>query len=158
MKFQDVAKRLLRFNLNKSFTKAFTPGVLSSIPDMIEARIYSSGVTGDGVKLKTDFSKGSSFYSENTVYRKTKKGQKTSNVTLRDSGEFWNSAQARSNSGFLTVKANFEKETGHIHENFMDQFDTDTDFENSVLSLTVEEKYEIANKLKPSILNDIRNL
>jgi hypothetical protein len=142
--FGEIAKdfKKLKFiDLFEDFAKRKT--INDQIINTIKKRLFADGVTGDGVKLRTDNALSGDFYSLLTERVKKFEGQKISNVTLKDTGEFYDSFVTLINKQFLIIDADFNKDDGHIQKNFTSQFGTADKFEESVLSLTDEELVKI---------------
>jgi len=126
---------------------------------IIQKRLYYKGETVEGDKLRTDFAKSSNkrlkgtkgFYSRNTETIKKSKGQKIDNVTLNDTGEFYESFKTDFKSNSLELSADFRD----IYDNFKDSFSSDTKFEDAILDITDEEKEQLFDFMYPLILEKI---
>lgn len=86
--------QLLARRLNKIVDVAVTSSS-KEIADAIRTRLYGFGIDGVGVPLKP--------YHADTITRKKKKGQKTSNTTLRDSGAWYSGIFATSSNAIVTI-------------------------------------------------------
>lgn len=128
--------------LNKVSKKIFE---MSEIQDFIinniQDRLENTGVDAFGNRLITDFAKsqGSRSYSKNTKTIKKAKGQNYSNVTLKDTGTFYNSFKIAANNTFYTINANFNKSKNNIFQNFQDSYTDINDFQKSILNLNDNE-------------------
>lgn len=141
--FADIAKEYKKLSIIDYFeTFARQKSINDKVVNAIKKRLYATGVTGSGDKLKTDNAKDG-FYSPYTEWVKTIAGQKTSNVTLKDTGEFYDSIITMANKFEFIIDANFEKDDGHIQRNFTKMFSGSESFEESVLSLTSQELLDI---------------
>lgn len=107
----------------------------------IQKRLFQTGKDNKGNELNTDTAlwQKTDFYSNNTKAIKKSKGQKISNVTLFDTGDFYDSFQIAEKKTFIELKANFNKPDGNIFENFTKSYSNFTDFETAILSLSDEE-------------------
>lgn len=136
--------------LNKVSKKIFE---MSEIQDFIinniQDRLENTGVDAFGNRLITDFAKsqGSRSYSKNTKTIKKAKGQNYSNVTLKDTGTFYNSFQMVLSNTFYSLKANFNKDNNNIFANFQDSYDNFEKFQNAILNLNDAEMKLFINEL-----------
>jgi len=130
------------------------------IIDTIQDRIFMTGEVADGTELRTDAAPDGEFYSPNTVKIKKQDGKQTKNVTLSDSGEFYESWDVDVMDTFFEVKADFEKRGGidHIGDNFTALFNSNQDFETQVLMFT-DEEFDLFIKeiFKPRFLQVYKN-
>jgi hypothetical protein len=62
-------------------------------------------------------------YALKTIWIKRKKGQKTDVVTLKDTGEFYESFRVRITENGYEILADFEKADENILDNFTNEFD-----------------------------------
>jgi len=135
--------------------------------DKIINRLYYRGEDIKERKLQTDVSKLEGFdpsYAKYTILVKEglkkridgkKKGDsRTSNVTLSDQGNFYESFALEVRSTFAEITAQFEKTDGHIQENFEMSYATEEEFEENILNLTDDE----INQLLDIMSNDIESL
>jgi len=118
--------------------------IQSFVLETIRKRIYQSGIVGSGQKLKTD--KSRSFdYSDATMKLKDWFNQRNENVTLNDTGAFYNSFKFTLNLFGFEIDANFKD----IHNNFTMLYPSKAEFEKDVMSLT---DTEIDNLMETKIL------
>lgn len=120
------------------------------IIETVQNRLYDSGEDSEGQELQTDIAKmqRKGFnYSLNTRKIKRSEGKKFSNVTLKDTGEFYESWQIAAKKTFAEIKANFKKDGGNIFENFQDSYTNQSDFEKKILSLSTEEMNVFLKKI-----------
>ena len=128
--------------------------------ELIQTRLYDKGVDSDNKELQTDTSKiragnRSNYYSDTTVFIKGQKGQKASNVTLKDTGSFYNSMYIDIQKQFYEVKANFKD----IFDNFELSYSGSKDFEDAILNLTEQEfDYFISSTFLLILQNKIKEL
>lgn len=150
--FATVAK-VFEFDFNHELNEIFTSkNIQNWIIKTEQNRLYKSGQTGDLIILKTDNSAPGMPYSFATMDVKSFYGQRISNVTLKDKGEFYSSFRIALNLFGFEINADFEKEDGHIQKKFTNQFSSKAKFEESVLSLTDEElKTMIETMIIPKI-------
>jgi len=125
---------------------------------IIQKRLYNIGVDAENKKLSTDYSGDlSEFYANSTFKIKKDIGQKYDNVTLHDSGTFYESFEGLTNNNGFDIVADFDKENGHIRNNFTLLYSSNEDFEQKILDMTVEEKAEyVKTELLPEFLNYLR--
>ena len=108
----------------------------------IQERLESEGKDSEGKSLKTDFgksSRGTGFYAKKTVSIKKAKGQPTDRVTLKDTGEFYQSFRSQIKANELGLTADFR----NIYENFQDSFSNESQFQEAILGLTDSELQRI---------------
>lgn len=150
--FATVAKRFDK-NFNTILNEVFSSSnVQKWILNIIETRLYDKGETGTSVVLKTDNSIGDS-YSPRTMDVKSFFGQRIKNVTLKDKDDFYKSFRMALNLFGFELDADFQKKDGHIYDNFTNQFNSQKEFEESVMSLT---DGEIITMIETMIIPDIK--
>lgn len=128
--------------------------IQSELIRIIQTRLYEKGTTAEGEKLRTDFAKSSNkrlkgekgFYSKNTERIKKGKGQTIDRVTLKDTGEFYESFKTTFKTD-LDVSADFRD----IYLNFQDSFNSENEFEQAILDISDEEKEILFDKMWPII-------
>jgi len=127
--------------------------------NLVRQRLYYSGEDSEGNKLQTDIAKsqGKDFYSKYTEKQKKKKGQKTQPVTLRDSGEFYNSIEISATDKDFLIIAEFEKQNGNMFENFRDSYNDFNEFETLILSLNKNELKIFETELKILFVSELKN-
>lgn len=87
-------------------------------------------------------------YSPLTILIKTRKGQPTNRVTLKDTGAFYKSIRAMAvGNGDLEIDANYMKQGTDLR----------TRWGKNLLGLTQLKKDELVKKLIPTIQNNIRD-
>lgn len=128
---------------------------------IIQDRLYDTGIDSQGTKLKTDYSEDG-FYSPNTIRQKQLDGDKFSNVTLKDSGDFYESMDGITDAKSFKLTADFDKPDGNIYNNFTELYSSPAEFERIILSLTPPEKVQwVRTQLIPEFIlylkRDIRN-
>lgn len=122
---------------------------------IIQKRLFDKGTTAEGDKLRTDFAKSSNkrlkgtkgFYSKNTETIKKSKGQKIDNVTLYDTGDFYNSFKTTFEKDTLFLNADFRD----IYSNFKDSFSSENEFQQAILDISDEEKEQLFTLMLPHI-------
>lgn len=133
--FKEISKD---FKVNKVY-RAFFETMKQErfknwIIEEIHRRVVNAGIDADGQVLKTD-SSTDGVYSNYTKFVKDGKGQKFSNVTLEDTGVFWNSLVVQIKGFAADLKADFMKEGQHMYNNFQDLYVSKMEFENAILRL-----------------------
>lgn len=109
-----------------------------------EAQLYDRGVNSDGIRL--DSIGGS--YASSTIAIKESKGQPTDRVTLRDSGDFYNSWIVFLNDDYdLEINADPIKETGNLFNRWGKE----------IVGLTDENLVLVVKMAKRKIIELIRN-
>lgn len=140
--FGEIAKKLTKQKIIEYAATVFNyEFVKDEIIRILQTRLYKDGETASGKELQTNsalFQK-TSYYSNLTKQIKSSKGQKTSNVTLKDTGEFYESFKVIAAKTFYNVYANFNKPDGNIYENFTKSFNTFEEFSNEILKMNDEE-------------------
>ena len=143
--FAEISKEILLLNPYKAFEQAMLLDEFQTwIVKKIQTRLYDKGWDGDGKKLRTDRAEGTNFYSDFTL--KIKKG-KTSNVTLTDTGKFYESFKVDVSKTFFKVEADFFKDNSHIADNFTDMYNSEFDFEDAITKLTDAELTEFLHEI-----------
>lgn len=119
--------------------------------EAIKMRITEEGVTATFKKLITNSrlrimkkreTKKKEYYAPATIRIKKKKSglsSKTENVTLYDSGEFYESFRILTTKKTIRIIADMEKPEGDMYDNFSISF-TKKDFIKEILSLSYDEK------------------
>lgn len=143
--FDTIAKELLQLDPMQAFYKASSnEQVKQWILETIKKRLYGVGMDGNSKELSTDLSKkGNGYYSKFTIAEKKKKNQKISNVTLKDTGSFYNSFRMQIKPQFFEILANFDKQGNHIGENFTQMYSKEADFEEAITKLNNVEMQEL---------------
>lgn len=155
MIFTDISNKIKRINVYTIYQEAFSNKSLQQWVSLtIQKRLYNIGETGSSTKLVTD--KGQPYYSPVTVSIKKKKGQKTSNVTLKDTGRFYDSIRMNLINYGFEVSAVFLKTRGHMFKNFTNLYPSRAAFEQDILSLTdAEIKFMVEKYIIPDIIKRI---
>jgi hypothetical protein len=157
---KEITKKLDNFknvftdkNFEKILFEIFDSGIVTDETiKTIQDRLYKKGIDAEGNVLKTDKATFD-FYSPSTIGIKKAKNQRTKNVTLNDSGDFYKSFDSFLTKKGFYLKADFQKDN-HIFDNFTSMYNSPLDFENAILNLTEQEKqdYIILNILPEFIL------
>ena len=106
----EIATSFEKMNIEKSLIKVLkNDRTQLFIEEMIHDRIYSHGITGTGVKLRTDKAKSGHYYSTFTEIIKDYVHEPINRVTLTDTGDFWRSLKVLIKQHSFITKANFEK-------------------------------------------------
>lgn len=108
------------------------------------AQLFRKGINSDGVSLADVRPKGG--YTSYTIQLKRQKLQRTDHVTLRDSGEFYDSFRINASNDFFEIDADPNKDT----TNLFDEWGVD------VLGLTDESKEILSNILIPLLQEKIK--
>jgi hypothetical protein len=138
--FGDIAKEIKKIDLIESFQKfAKQRKINDSIIKAIQKRLFNKGITGDNIKLITDKSSPGNVYADLTIDIKDLHNDPFNRVTLKDTGEFYDKMVTVSGKGEIIIDSDFEKDEGHMQENFKALYGSTKEFEESVLSLTDEE-------------------
>ncbi|MBD3198020.1 MAG: hypothetical protein GF317_23420 [Candidatus Lokiarchaeota archaeon] len=130
------------------------------IPSLITGRLFEEGVDSDNRQLQTDIAKEKKmpFYSDFTVKVKQSKKQKYTNVTLNDTGNFYNSIKAISYEKFVNILADMNKEGNHIADNFTDMYSNEQQFEKKILNLSDEDKEVFKRNILPFFIKTYKNM
>ena len=105
-------------------------------------QLYKRGIDAEGVTLE---SIGGS-YTEFTVAIKQTKGQPTNRVTLKDTGDFYDSFELAVKGEGIEIKANPIKEGISLEVRWGDD----------IIGLADTSKEELIEKLKPLIIREVR--
>lgn len=91
-KFRSILEESLEQEI-----RYFAPEIIRMIT---EEQLFEQGITGKGVEIKSYQP-----YSPRTIYMKRRKGQPTTRVTLRDTGEFHASFDVKFDEGGFYIEA-----------------------------------------------------
>lgn len=137
MNFEELEERIRLINVYEMLDKIFSSQNINKwVVETIQNRIYNTGITGGQEKLRTDKAFGGEDYSKATLDIKSYFNQKIDNVTLKDAGDYYASMRTVLISGGVEFSASFQKEEGHLQENFTQMYATRKEFEQDVMSLT----------------------
>jgi hypothetical protein len=148
--FAQIAKSF-KFDVDKALNKAFTPSNIQKwVLDTIKKRLYKDGITGSMQKLRTD--KGNPYYTDAYVRVKKRIGERTSNVTLYQSGGFYDSFRFK----LLNDGWSIDMQSGYLSVHFKNLYESKDKFEQDIASLTPKElDFLLENYIMQSIRNDI---
>lgn len=136
-------------------------GIQNEVVRIVRDRLYNEGTDSKGKSFRTDSAKaqGNAAYAGFTYQAKRRKGQKASNVTFRDRGVFHGSIDAQVAFKSLEITGDFEKDFGHIYDNFTSSYNGEKEFEEAVLGLTKEQKDYLAWELVyPKLMKRLNKL
>ena len=162
--FGDIANNLTEANIYKAARNTFDNQFTQTWLVGNERDRLKRGLDVEGALLRTDQSQlkagnVSKFYSDYTVAIKRDKGQITSNVTLNDTGAFYKSFKITAAQTFVSFDADFIKTDGHIADNFELSYGSETEFEQSVLGLSEEDKNSFFEQVfLPFFINNFLNI
>lgn len=152
MDFLELSQKIRHLDVQKAFNQAMLVEKFQQwIIATIQKRLYDKGWDSDGKKLRTDNANETNFYSDFTLNIKDRKGQKKSNVTLNDTGDFYNSFKINVQNTFFKVEADFFKEQNHIFDNFTEMYNNEFDFEDAITNLSESELHTFLHDI---IYND----
>lgn len=151
--FGQLSKNIESIDINGLFFEVLKDNVITDwIIDTIQDRLYNLGVDKMHNKLKTDAARIRSthpYYSDTTVGIKIgaidrpdgggRGDSRTANVTLKDSGDFYDSMRVVVKRTLIQIEADFRKGSDHIQENFELSYTSPAKFEDFILGLTDEE-------------------
>ncbi len=148
MGFKSLQKNIKRLIAELEKTDAIVRRILSrkDVQDFIikmntEDQLFDKGIDSLGVKL--DSIGGG--YTAFTLSIKSEKGQPTDRVTLKDTGEFYESFRIRLGADFFVIEANTIK----------DQDDLTARWGKDILGLTEESTQKLIDKLKTELIEVI---
>lgn len=151
--FKEIANRnfnITKEDLDKVFQKIFQKDKVENfIIKNIASDLYSTGITGDGIKLRTDKSKienAGNVYAWYTINEKKGKGQPYNRITLHDTGLFNYSMYVDANKMYAEILADFNKDGQSIYNNFFTSFNNFNDFRSSVLTLRRDRFNELIDR------------
>jgi hypothetical protein len=126
------------------------------IPSLITGRLYNEGTDYKGKELRTDTAKqqNNPYYSRFTLSIKQRKGQRTTNVTLNDTGEFYNSFVSKVNNKEIIISA----ETKDIFDNFEKHYSSEKDFEKAILNLSEDDRKIFIREILPNFIKQFKIL
>lgn len=149
-KLETLVTNLGSINIPEIITDILrTQKILTEIERIVKDRLFLEGTDSDGKKFRTDSAKvqGNNSYAGFTYQVKKRKGQKANNVTFRDTGGFYRSIDAKVPFRSVQISGDFEKDFGHIYDNFRTSYSGEKDFESAVLGLTDKQKQYVAWEL-----------
>jgi hypothetical protein len=147
--FHEIANSLV-FDFEKAAKEVFSiEEIQNYITDVITERLYNKGLTGSNQTLRTDMARNQNkkFYSINTTKIKKGKGQKTNNVTLKDTGDFHKSFDVKVSDDGFEIIADMWKDDKPISDNFRRMYRYEFEFENDITSLQPKELWKLLNKI-----------
>jgi hypothetical protein len=107
----DTINKFLRFDFKKAVLKILNSKKVSDfVIEMQQARLYNTGKDSEGDSLGS--------YSPFTVVIKQAKGQRTDHITLRDTGEFYESMTFHATGTALIFDADAQKDEDNLFDNF----------------------------------------
>lgn len=126
------------------------------IPSLITGRLYNEGTDYKGKELRTDTAKqqNNPYYSRFTLGLKQRKGQRTTNVTLNDTGEFYNSFFSKANAKELIIKADFRD----IYNNFEKSYQSENSFEKAILNISNDDRKIFIKEILPNLVKQYKIL
>ncbi len=132
---RDILKKAKRLDKNKLIFEVIKndKGIQKEILDLNRwAQLYDKGINSDGVSLSAVRPNGG--YTSFTINIKRKKNQRTDHVTLRDSGEFYNSFKINASNDFFEIDADPNKDTTNLFDEWGEDILGLTDASKSILS------------------------
>lgn len=162
--FEKIAETFKKDTFINILNELFNEQEINELyTNFITDRLANEGKDKDGITLSTDNSPSgqSGFYSRFTERSKSERqglSAKTSNVTLYDTGDFYNSIKLTVNKEFYNLQAEFNKNDGHMSKNFMAIYDNQKDFESAILGLDTVEQRILLNILKPKLIQRFKNV
>jgi len=140
MPFSELKTYFSIDNFNKLIRKTFELDVIkAAYLDILQKRLYDNGTDADKKRLISKRPVQGGVYAKMTVKEKKKKGQKISNVTLFDTGDFYNSFIISVQNKAYLVKADYEKKDGNIYRNFNHLYKTFLEFDRKITDLQEDE-------------------
>lgn len=153
-----ITKKLTKTQLWNNIAAVFELQFVKEwVGKTITKRLYDFGTDAYGDDLVTDRAAQGFVYSVFTIMQKADKGQKTDNVTLNDTGTFYNSFEIDINENLILIKADFIKSEGHIGENFLYSYDSLQSFEQAIAALSETEFETLLQIVTPYIIKNVRN-
>jgi hypothetical protein len=108
--FAQFAKNMIsKIDVKKVFLSIFdNPINQKRIESIIRERIYNKGVDSTGGTIRTDkaIATGRPYYAESTEKRKKRKGMRTDNVTLTESGNMFDNLQVYVSNESVRIEVN----------------------------------------------------
>lgn len=137
--FHELSSKITLLNPLTIFVEfAKQREVNDNVINAIQKRLYEKGITGDGVTLITDRAADNERYSPLTISLKSRANEPDDRVTLKDTGEFYDSMATVVSKLYIEIGGDFIKDE-HMRENFKLTYGSDEEFEESVLSLSENE-------------------
>ncbi|MCP4762032.1 MAG: hypothetical protein GY870_09625 [archaeon] len=157
-----MLENIIKVDLDSVTAKVMnTSAVKEFFKSAQENRLYFTGKDSEGKKLRTDASimdNNNPFYSMLTV--QIKKGlvkgfksgdSRTANVTLTDSGKFYESLALKVNKSSAELSGDFDKSDGNIYKNFQLSYGSEKEFEDEILGLNEKQMEAFIEFIQPLI-------
>lgn len=161
-KLETLANNLRNINIPEIITDILRDrNILSEIEKIVRDRLFLEGTDFKGRKFRTDSAKiqGNVAYAGFTHQEKKRKGQRSQNVTHKDRGNFHRSIKAQVPFKSVHITGDFEKDFGHIYDNFRTSYSGEKVFEDAVLNLTTNQIEFVAwNLVYPKLMTHLRKL
>lgn len=107
----DTIKKFLKLDLKKEVIRILnSKKVREFVIELQQERLYNTGKDSKGNSLGS--------YSPFTVVIKQEKGQRTDHITLRDTGEFYESMTFHATSTEIVFDADAQKDDSNLFEDF----------------------------------------
>lgn len=144
-KLKQLEKKVRSFSQEKAMKEILKEKDLQAqIIDLNQKQLFEQGIDADG-KPTGDYAP-STIYGTKNFPGKIEKGQRYDHITLKDTGEFYDSMQVKSIPEGIQIKADYLKEGG---EDLRDEWP-------SAVGLTNESKQEIKPQIKESFMEKFK--
>lgn len=111
-----------------------------------QRQLFEKGINTRGTELRTYFAVAPNVYAYKTIEYKQKKGQKTDVVTLRDTGNWYNSLRLRVESDHAQIY-----DDGYLENTISENIDV-----TDILGLTEENTNELKKMIIPMVREQIK--
>lgn len=115
----DICNRAKQLNENSLLIELFQSNEFRLF--LIETnknQLYRFGIDNNEKKLKSDYARFGQVYADSTINRKQSLGQPTDRVTLKDTGDFYNSFEVLNIDNTLIIASETISYTDKLVENF----------------------------------------
>ena len=117
------------------------------VPDMVRDRLTRSGTYSTGEEIRTYRADLDANYAAFTISEKERKGQISSHVTLKDTGQFYNTFNLLPKQTYAVIEYDEKKPDGLISEN--------VDFDN-IFNLSEGEMNRLRIEVLPDLVKSIK--
>jgi hypothetical protein len=173
-KFDEIAEKFKKEALFSSFETVMQNSDFQNVfLNTIKIRLLSKGLDSKENKLQTDIGRQTpSLYTyaaktiglkrlgltlKNNKLQASRQGVRPiDRVTLSQEGDFYQSFNIKTFFEGFEIDADFQKEDGHIADNFKNTVSSQKDFEDLILSMTNKEFNEFLKFVKSKFIKELK--
>ena len=130
--------KIANIDLNAAFKVAITnPSVEAQLIDLNQKQLYVDGVLSDGTPTGD--------YAASTIQKKDALGVESGHITLKDTGEFYDSMKVEEKDNGVVITADTQKENNDLSEQWP-----------NLLGLTDDSKNEVKDEISEIMLTHLK--